>query len=59
MVISLEVDQMKLDLVNQGKSYIKHIAAETIHEMAKARTLCASTDFSRITQGRCDPVISL
>lgn len=50
---------MKLDLVNQGKSYIKHIAAETIHEMAKARTLCASTDFSRITQGRSDPVISL
>src|SRR5213596_316162 len=47
-VIGLDVDQAKVDHVNRGQSYIKHIAAKTIGEVLKARRLSASTDFSRI-----------
>src|SRR4051812_25560347 len=49
-VIGLDVDQTKVDHVNRGQSYIKHIAAKTIGEVLKARRLSASTDFSRIQE---------
>src|SRR4051812_23060492 len=49
-VIGLDVDQIKVDHVNRGRSYIKHIAAKTIGEVLKARRLSASTDFSRIQE---------
>ena len=47
-VIGLDVDRAKVDQVNRGRSYIKHIAAKTIGEVLKAKRLTASTDFSRI-----------
>src|SRR5438105_7483434 len=46
---------MKVDQVNRGRSYIKHIAAKTISEVLKAKRLTASTDFSRIK--KADAVI--
>jgi UDP-N-acetyl-D-glucosamine dehydrogenase len=49
-VIGLDVDKTKVDLINNGQSYIKHIAAETIAEAAKMKRLCASTDFSRVKE---------
>jgi len=49
-VIGLDVDKTKVDLINKGQSYIKHIAPETIAEAAKMKSLCASTDFSRVKE---------
>ena len=54
-VIGLDVDRAKVDQVNRGRSYIKHIAAKTISEVLKAKRLTASTDFSRIQ--KADAVI--
>src|SRR5438067_11795013 len=47
-VTGLDVDRAKVDQVNRGRSYIKHIAAKTISEVLKAKRLTASTDFSRL-----------
>src|SRR5437762_9045973 len=54
-VIGLDVDRAKVDQVNRGRSYIKHIAAKTISEVLKAKRLTASTDFSRFQ--KADAVI--
>src|SRR5437016_10135813 len=54
-VTGLDIDQNKVDQVNRGRSYIKHIAAKTISEVLKAKRLTASTDFSRIQ--KADAVI--
>ena len=40
------IDEAKVESINCGQSYIKHIAAETIHEI-RARTLCATVSGSR------------
>jgi UDP-N-acetyl-D-glucosamine dehydrogenase len=50
IVIGLDVDTAKVDLINRGQSYIKHILQETIEEVSKGERLCASTDFSRIKE---------
>ena len=47
-VIGLDVDAAKVDLINRGQSYIKHIKQEAVEEALKEERLCASTDFSRI-----------
>src|ERR1051325_6156739 len=49
-VVGLDVDETKVELINQGKSYIKHIASETIAAELGAQKLSATTDFSRINQ---------
>src|SRR5438874_5251765 len=54
-VTGLDIDQNKVNQVNRGRSYIKHIAAKTISEVLKAKRLTASTDFSRIK--KADAVI--
>src|SRR5437016_10459588 len=54
-VTGLDVDRAKVDQVNRGRSYIKHIAAKTISEVLKGKRLTASTDFSRIQ--KADAVI--
>src|SRR5207237_5077222 len=54
-VTGLDIDQNKVNQVNRGRSYIKHIAAKTIREVLKAKRLTASTDFSRIQ--KADAVI--
>ncbi len=46
-VLGLDVDAEKVELLNKGRSYIKHIDAATIAEMTKANLFGASTDFSR------------
>jgi len=35
-VVGLDVDAAKVDSINQGRSYIRHIGSETIAEMVKA-----------------------
>ena len=47
-VVGLDVDTAKVDLINRGQSYIKHIKQEAVEEALKEERLCASTDFSRI-----------
>src|SRR5438045_7295406 len=54
-VIGLDVDQIKVEQVNRGRSYIKHIAGKTIAEVLKAKRLTASTDFGRVK--KADAVI--
>ena len=49
-VVGLDVDAAKVDSINQGRSYIRHIAEGTIAEVVKAERLSASTDFSRIRE---------
>jgi len=49
-VLGLDVDAAKVDLINQGHSYIRHIPQATIEEIAKDNRLSASTDFSRIKE---------
>src|ERR1700726_3282198 len=47
-VLGLDVDAEKVELLNKGRSYIKHIDSSAIAEMTKADLFHASTDFSRI-----------
>jgi UDP-N-acetyl-D-glucosamine dehydrogenase len=49
-VLGLDIDGAKVDMLKQGRSYIKHVAAETIEGVVKGDRLSASTDFSRIKE---------
>ena len=49
-VLGLDIDAAKVDSLNQGRSYIKHIPSEAVTEMIKSGTFSASTDFSRIRE---------
>jgi UDP-N-acetyl-D-glucosamine dehydrogenase len=47
-VVGLDVDPNKVQLLNQGRSYIKHIDDEKIAELVRDKKFEASTDFSHI-----------
>src|SRR5437879_5965445 len=49
-VIGLDIDSAKVEQINAGKSYIKHIAPETIAEALHNNQLSASTDFVRLRE---------
>jgi UDP-N-acetyl-D-glucosamine dehydrogenase len=49
-VLGLDIDSAKVEALNQGKSYIKHIESSAISEHAKSGRLSASTDFSRVKE---------
>jgi UDP-N-acetyl-D-glucosamine dehydrogenase len=49
-VLGLDIDTRKVDSLNEGKSYIKHIPSEAVAEIAQAGQFAASTDFSRIRE---------
>jgi UDP-N-acetyl-D-glucosamine dehydrogenase len=49
-VLGLDIDTNKVDALNQGKSYIKHITAESVAEATKSGAFSASTDFGRIKE---------
>src|SRR5512135_1060995 len=47
-VLGLDIDQAKVDAVNRGESYIKHIPADSVAKLVKAKSFSASTDFRRV-----------
>src|SRR6266567_6381793 len=49
-VLGLDIDTAKVDALNQGRSYIKHIPAEAVAEAVRSGAFSASTDFGRIKE---------
>src|SRR6266404_7490745 len=47
-VLGLDIDHAKVDQINAGRSYIKHIPASTINEALQSNRLTASSDFSKV-----------
>lgn len=49
-VVGLDIDASKVDALNQGRSYIKHISSEAIEEAIRSGRFAATTDFDRIRE---------
>jgi UDP-N-acetyl-D-glucosamine dehydrogenase len=49
-VLGLDIDPAKVEALNAGRSYIKHISAGAIAQAVKAEKFCASIDFGRIKE---------
>src|SRR5438034_1362325 len=49
-VLGLDLDAKKVELLNNGHSYIKHIGPSDIAELVRSGKFCASTEFSRIKE---------
>src|SRR5208283_3277357 len=49
-VLGLDIDRVKVESLNGGRSYIKHISAEDIAETVRAGKFSAATDFSRVQE---------
>ena len=49
-VLGLDIDSAKVDSLNQGKSYIKHIESSAIANAVEQGGFAASTDFARIRE---------
>ena len=49
-VIGLDIDPEKVESLNQGRSYIKHIASDAISEVLATRRFSASTEFARVRE---------
>jgi UDP-N-acetyl-D-glucosamine dehydrogenase len=47
-VLGLDVDARKVQLLNEGQSYIRHIQPSTVVELLRSGKFSASTDFARI-----------
>ena len=53
--IGFDVDRSKVDLINGGESYIRHIPSDRIAALLKEQRLIATDDFSRF--GEVDAII--
>jgi len=47
-VLGLDIDQNKVEALNQGRSYIKHVSADTVAEQVDAQRFVAASDFGGI-----------
>jgi UDP-N-acetyl-D-glucosamine dehydrogenase len=47
-VVGLDIDAGKVSALEEGFSYIKHIAASVIREQQAARRFCATTEFAHV-----------
>src|ERR1035438_1983366 len=50
VVLGLDIDPAKVEALNGGRSYIKHISSEAIADAIKSGTFSASADFSRLEE---------
>ncbi|WP_263079624.1 nucleotide sugar dehydrogenase [Endozoicomonas sp. Mp262] len=48
-VIGVDIDQAKVDKLNDGSSYIEHISSEAVHTAIKKGLFRSTTDFSQIS----------
>ena len=53
VVRGFDLDDRKVSLLKQGKSYIKHIPADKVRAMNRTRRFFPSSDFSQIKQTDC------
>jgi UDP-N-acetyl-D-glucosamine dehydrogenase len=49
-ILGLDIDPDKVDALNQGRSYIRHVPAKTVAEQVNACRLVATTDFARVKE---------
>ena len=49
-VLGLDIDKFKVDSLNKGQSYIRHISSEAVATAVKSGTFSASTEFSRVKE---------
>jgi UDP-N-acetyl-D-glucosamine dehydrogenase len=49
-VLGLDIDASKVEALNAGKSYIKHIPSETVAEVLRSKAFSASGDFRRVAE---------
>ncbi len=49
-VVGFDIDKTKVDKINSGKSYIKHIPSDFIEKYVSQNKLEATTDFSRLKE---------
>jgi len=49
-VLGLDIDAVKTDALNAGRSYIAHVSGNEVGEQCKSGLLEASTDFSRVAE---------
>ncbi len=49
-VIGLDIDATKVEAINQGRSYIQHIAAAAVAAQVQAGRVAASSDFARVRE---------
>jgi len=54
-VLGLDIDPVKVDAINNSKSYIHHISDESIAEQVGEKRLSADVDFSRVSE--CGAVV--
>lgn len=53
--LGFDVDQAKVEKLNQGQSYIEHIPGQQIYKMRQSELFEATDDFSRLSN--CDAII--
>ncbi len=54
-VVGIDVDEAKVDAINGGKSFIKHISAADISSLVEAKCLQATTDMAAASS--CDGIL--
>ena len=55
-VVGFDVDQRKIDLLQKGENYLKHLGADFVASMTSSPKFDATTDVMRM--GECDVLIS-
>jgi UDP-N-acetyl-D-glucosamine dehydrogenase len=53
--IGIDIDQSKVDVLANGRSYIKHILAERVQNAITSRLFTPTTDFSKVSE--CDAIL--